>query len=60
MKSFITAILITLAAFSLSACSHTIMKEKMAPCPPMASTGNNPCELIPINFASVPAKNSLV
>ena len=42
-----------LALFGLTACGHSLPREKQAPCSPVAATGNTPCELIPINFASL-------
>lgn len=55
MRSMMIGSLFTVMAFSLSACSHTEMKDKKAPCSPVASASNAPCELIPINFAAIPA-----
>jgi len=53
MRRIMIGSLFTVMAFSLSACSHTEMKDKKAPCSPVASAGNAPCELIPINFAAL-------
>ena len=52
--------LFTVISFTLSACSHTNMKDKKAPCSPMASAGNAPCELIPINFAALSVQTKII
>ena len=60
MKQMMITALLTVMTFGLSACSHTNMKDKEAPCSPMASAGNAPCDLIPINFAEISATTKII
>lgn len=60
MKNTMMITLFAVMACALSACSHTNMKDKKAPCSPVASAGNAPCELIPINFASLSAQTKSI
>ncbi len=48
----INYLIIILASFVLSGCSHTQLKS---PCGPTASIDNNPCGHIPVNIASLTA-----
>lgn len=60
MKNLMIAALSIAMVFTLSACSHTNMKDKKTPCSPVASAGNAPCDLIPINFAETSTQTKII
>lgn len=60
MRNIMIVTLFAVMACALSACSHTNMKDKKAPCSPLASAGSVPCELIPINFASLSVETKII
>lgn len=53
MKRIFLTSLIAIPVLVLSGCSSFQYNEKKAPCPPTASTSENPCNPLPINVAEI-------